>query len=95
MRVPVVASRACLLLAGMVLVAGTATAIELPPARDSSVVQLAWRGDPRPTADAPAGVEVPQGRRPSRRSQRRSTRRRQPVDEPAIKNPPTIQRERE
>ena len=95
MRVPVVASRACLLLAGMVLVAGAATAIELPPARDSSVVQLAWRGDPRPTADAPAGVDVPQGRRPSRRSQRRSTRRRQPLDEPAIKNPPTIQLEPE
>ena len=44
-------------------------------------VAVAWREDPRPAADAPAGVEVPQGRRGSRRSQRRSTRRRPPLDE--------------
>ena len=44
-------------------------------------VSVAWREDPRPAADAPAGVEVPQGRRGSRRSQRRSTRRRPPLDE--------------
>ena len=44
-------------------------------------VAVAWREDPRPAADAPAGVEVPQGRRGTRRSQRRSTRRRPPLDE--------------
>jgi len=46
-----------------------------------SHVSVAWREDPRPAADAPAGVEVPQGRRSSRRAQRRSTRRRPPLDE--------------
>jgi acetyl esterase/lipase len=44
-------------------------------------VSVTWREDPRPAADAPAGVEVPQGRRGSRRAQRRSTRRRPPLDE--------------
>lgn len=48
---------------------------------------LAWRDDPRPAADAPAGVESPQAspgepvRRMSRRAQRRTARRRPPLDE--------------
>ena len=53
--------------------------------RDWSGVRLAWRGDPRATADAPSGVEGPTGRRPSRRSQRRAAaRRRMPLDEVPI-----------
>jgi len=54
-------------------------------AGDWSGVQVAWRDDPRPPADAPEGVEV-QPRRGTRRAQRRAaTRRRQsgedlPVD---------------
>ena len=42
---------------------------------------VAWREDPRPAADTPAGVEVPQGRRVTRRAQRRSTRRRPPLEQ--------------
>lgn len=49
---------------------------------------LAWRDDPRPAADAPMGVEVPPGRRGSRRAQRRSSRRRLPLDEVRIEVPP-------
>jgi len=64
------------LLVGSVAAADTSPLeILLPPH-----VVVAWREDPRPAADAPAGVEVPQGRRVSRRAQRRSTRRR-PLDE--------------
>ena len=64
------------LLVGSVAAADTSPVeILLPPH-----VVVAWREDPRPAADAPAGVEVPQGRRVSRRVQRRSTRRR-PLDE--------------
>ena len=64
------------LLVGSVAAADTSSVeILLPPH-----VVVAWREDPRPAADAPAGVEVPQGRRGSRRAQRRSTRRR-PLDE--------------
>jgi acetyl esterase/lipase len=54
----------------------------------------AWREDPRAAADTPAGVERPvepqpaQGRRGSRRSQRRGARRRQPLDELSIAVPP-------
>jgi len=64
-------------LIGSVATADT-TAFEtiLPPH-----VVVVWREDPRPAADAPAGVEVPQGRRVSRRAQRRSTRRRPSLDE--------------
>jgi len=51
-------------------------------------IQLAWREDPRPAADTPAGVEVPQGRRGSRRSQRRNSRRRQPFDDGAVEMAP-------
>lgn len=51
-------------------------------------IQLAWREDPRPAADTPAGVEVPQGRRVSRRSQRRTSRRRQPLDEVPVEMAP-------
>jgi acetyl esterase/lipase len=42
--------------------------------RDWSAVQLAWRDDPRPPADLPAGVTPPE-RRPSRRALRRAGRR--------------------
>ena len=49
---------------------------------------LAWREDPRPAADAPAGVEVPSGRRVSRRVQRRNSRRRQPFDEMPVEVAP-------
>ena len=54
----------------------SALEIILPPH-----VVVVWREDPRPAADTPAGVEVPQGRRISRRAQRRTTRRRPPLDE--------------
>lgn len=50
--------------------------------RDWSGIQLAWRDDPRPPADAPAGVDGPPGRRGTRRAQRRAASRRyQPSDE--------------
>ncbi len=55
-------------------------------ARDWSEVQLAWRDDPRVPADVPAGVESPQGRRPSRRAVRRATRRGQPLDRAPIES---------
>lgn len=42
---------------------------------DWSGIQLAWLGDPRPSADVPAGVEPVPSRRPSRRAQRRAARR--------------------
>jgi acetyl esterase/lipase len=42
---------------------------------DWSGIQLAWLGDPRPSADVPAGVEPVPMRRPSRRAQRRAARR--------------------
>lgn len=49
--------------------------------RDWSTVELAWRGDPRATADAPFEAEAAPMRRPSRRAQRRATaRRRMPLD---------------
>lgn len=49
--------------------------------RDWSEVQLAWRDDPRATADAPFEVEAAPARRPTRRAQRRGTgRRRMPPD---------------
>jgi len=49
--------------------------------RDWSKVELAWRGDPRATADAPFEAEAAPMRRPSRRAQRRATaRRRMPLD---------------
>ncbi len=51
-------------------------------------ILLAWREDPRPAADTPAGVEMPPGRRVSRRSQRRSSRRRQPLDEVPVEMAP-------
>lgn len=50
-------------------------------ARDWSDVELAWRGDPRGTADAPFELEMPSARRPSRRAQRRAAaRRHMPLD---------------
>jgi len=59
--------------------------------RDWSDVQLAWRDDPRATADAPFEAEAPQMRRPTRRAQRRATaRRRMPLDTlPVEVRPPT------
>ncbi|MEI6657252.1 MAG: alpha/beta hydrolase [Planctomycetota bacterium] len=42
---------------------------------DWSGVELAWRNDPRPAADAPLPVELPPARRTSRRAQRRIIRR--------------------
>jgi acetyl esterase/lipase len=49
--------------------------------RDWSDVQLAWRDDPRATADAPFEAEALPTRRPTRRTQRRATaRRRMPLD---------------
>lgn len=44
-------------------------------ARDWAGVELAWRNDPRPAADAPLSVEPPPARRPGRRAQRRAFRR--------------------
>ena len=61
----------------------SAVAAEISPVEMFVPAELdvAWREDPRPAADAPAGVEVPQGRRVTRRAQRRSTRRRPPLDQ--------------
>jgi acetyl esterase/lipase len=58
-----------LLVAGLLVAGSTAAAV------DWSGVELAWRNDPRPVADAPLPVEVPPARRTSRRAQRRSIRR--------------------
>lgn len=50
--------------------------------RDWAAVKLAWRGDPRATADAPFEGEAAPARRPSRRAQRRGvSRRRMPFDD--------------
>lgn len=49
-----------------------------PPAagpRDWGGVELAWRNDPRPAADAPLPVDPPPARRGGRRAQRRAFRR--------------------
>lgn len=63
----------------LVVVGGGAMA--LATERDWAAVELAWRGDPRATADAPFEVEAPPARRPTRRAQRRSAaRRRMPLD---------------
>jgi acetyl esterase/lipase len=71
------------------VVCGDATA--LAGERDWGSVQLAWRGDPRATADAPFEAEAPPARRPSRRAQRRAaSRRRMPFDDlPVGVSPPT------
>lgn len=42
---------------------------------DWAGVELAWRNDPRPAADAPVPVEPPQSRRSTRRALRRGQRR--------------------
>lgn len=49
--------------------------------QDWSRVQLAWRDDPRPPADAPFEGEMPRGRRETRRANRRAAARRMPLDE--------------
>jgi acetyl esterase/lipase len=49
--------------------------------RDWSTIELAWRGDPRATADTPFEAEAAPMRRPTRRAQRRAAgRRRMPLD---------------
>jgi len=62
---------------------GVATVLAAPaPARDWGHVELAWRGDPRATADAPFEADMSTERRPSRRAQRRAAaRRRMPLDD--------------
>jgi acetyl esterase/lipase len=55
--------------------------IAVAAGRDWSEVQLAWRDDPRPPADAPFEAEVPRGRRETRRAQRRGAVRRMPLDD--------------
>ena len=73
-----------------VLAVMAVTAVAADDARDWSGVQLAWRDDPRPPADAPEGVDVPPARRGSRRSQRRAaTRRRPSFDELPAETSPT------
>lgn len=71
---------------------GVAIVLATPAwARDWSDVELAWRGDPRATADAPFGADISAERRPSRRAQRRAAaRRRMPLDDvPVGVHPPT------
>jgi len=75
------------LLIGSVAAAADTVPAELFMPRD---LVVAWREDPRPAADTPAGVEVPPSRRGTRRAQRRSTRRRQPVDDPPIESVPAV-----
>lgn len=70
-------SRAAAVALGCALLAGDARAAE--PGRDWSLVQLAWRDDPRVPADLPAGNDV-QPRVPSRRAARRAARRGRPLD---------------
>jgi len=69
MKPPVVTIVAVVLACGLLVAGSSATAV------DWSGVELAWRNDPRPVADAPLPVEAPPARRPSRRGQRRSIRR--------------------
>lgn len=53
--------------------------------RDWSGVELAWRGDPRATADTPFEAEMAPARRPTRRAQRRAgARRRMPLDDTPV-----------
>lgn len=72
---------------------GVASLLATPaPARDWGDVELAWRGDPRATADAPFEADMSTERRPSRRAQRRAAaaRRRMPLDDvPVDVQPPT------
>ena len=68
------------LLLALAVVGGGTTAGAME--REWATVELAWRGDPRATADAPFEAEAAPGRRPSRRAQRRATaRRRMPFDD--------------
>jgi acetyl esterase/lipase len=69
MKPPVVTIVAAVLACGLLVAGSPASAV------DWSGVELAWRNDPRPVADAPLPVEAPPTRRPSRRAQRRSIRR--------------------
>ena len=64
--------------------------------RDWSIVELAWRGDPRATADAPFEAEAAPMRRPTRRVQRRAAgRRRVPLEtRPVEVRPPAAAPER-
>jgi dienelactone hydrolase len=66
----------------VILLAGGGTAPVGGAEHDWTAVELAWREDPRAPADAPFEVDVPQGRRGTRRAQRRSAnRRRMPLDD--------------
>jgi len=72
----------------LVLACAAALVVDLPTTggavaaeRDWSRVQLAWRDDPRPPADAPFEVEMPRGRRETRRANRRAAARRMPLDD--------------
>lgn len=68
------------LLLALVVVGGCTTAGAME--REWATVELAWRGDPRATADAPFEAEAAPARRPSRRAQRRAAaRRRMPFDD--------------
>ena len=69
MKPPVVTIVAAVLACGLLVAGSPASAV------DWSGVELAWRNDPRPVADAPLPVEALPTRRPSRRAQRRSIRR--------------------
>jgi len=72
-----------------ILAVAVGSAAESPAVdRDWVRTELAWRDDPRPAADAPAGVEVPAGRRLSRRAQRRMARQREPLDELPVRVAP-------
>lgn len=79
------AARAVMLLAGAIPFVLASCAAGAEEARDWSRVQLAWRDDPRPPADALQGMEPQSGRRVSRRAQRRAaTRRRQIQDDSSV-----------
>jgi acetyl esterase/lipase len=57
------------------------------PARDWGHVQLAWRDDPRPAAEFPAGAEPAPSWGTSRRALRRAARRGIPIEpQPAVAN---------
>lgn len=74
----------CSLACAAALIAALPATGDAATGRDWTDVQLAWRDDPRPPADAPFAVEVPRSRREARRAQRRVTTRRMPLDDVPI-----------
>lgn len=64
--------------------------------RDWGEIELAWRGDPRATADTPFEADAAPARRPSRRAQRRAAPRRRmtsderPVDTHPVDGPAAV-----